>query len=66
MPRILFIFAILCAQTYAYADGIDHAVSITEKECRKLIRIHSMAGADYVPGVDAHGHAGKRGRPEWR
>lgn len=59
MPLILFIFAILFAQTYAYADGIDNAVSITEKECRKLIRIHSMAGADYVPGVDAHGHAVK-------
>lgn len=39
----------------AYADEIEHAVSITEKECRKLIRLHTVQGADYVPGVDAYG-----------
>ncbi|NVK18142.1 MAG: hypothetical protein HWE30_05545 [Methylocystaceae bacterium] len=38
-----------------YADEIEHAVSITEKECRKLIRLNTVHGADYVPNVDAYG-----------
>ncbi|MDV7338849.1 hypothetical protein RYZ26_04560 [Terasakiella sp. A23] len=47
----LFTFLIAPAQ----ADEIENAVSITEKECRKLIRLNSINGAEYVPGVDAYG-----------
>ncbi|WP_028880101.1 hypothetical protein [Terasakiella pusilla] len=40
----------------SYADDIENAVTITEKECRKLIRIHDINGAEYVPDTDSRGN----------
>ncbi|WP_417789059.1 hypothetical protein [Terasakiella pusilla] len=40
----------------SYADDIENAVTITEKECRKLIRIHNINGAEYVPDTDSRGN----------
>jgi hypothetical protein len=39
----------------ALADDPQSKVEISEKECRKLIKIQMMNSADYIPGVDAHG-----------
>lgn len=40
----------------SHADEVENAVTITQKECRKLIRIHDINGADYVPDTDARGN----------
>ena len=51
----LFLLIFLFSAQSVFADGVESAVSITQKECKKLMRIYAMDGADYVPGVDAHG-----------
>lgn len=54
--RIILI-SLLVLSTNAFAEeGVDQAVSITEKECKKLIRLNSFSSADYVPGVDMRGN----------
>jgi len=53
--RILLI-SLLLIPSFAFAQGVESAVSITEKECKKLIRMNSFSGADYVPGVDVRGN----------
>ncbi|WP_135078002.1 hypothetical protein [Terasakiella sp. SH-1] len=51
-----FLMALVMFPAVAMADGVASAVSITEKECKKLIRLNSFSGADYVPGVDMRGN----------
>ncbi len=51
----LFLLMFLVIAHPVAADDIESALSITKKECQKLMRLHAMSGADYVPGVDAHG-----------
>lgn len=50
----------LCLTVFpALADEsaeIDAALSITQKECQKLMKLNDMSGADYVPGVDVRGN----------
>jgi len=52
----LFLIGLLILAPSAFAQDIETAVNITEKECRKLIRINSTNGAQYVPGVDMRGN----------
>lgn len=54
--KYLFLFVPLLFSFSAHGDSLEDAVSITEKECRKLMRMNDMSGADYVPGVDARGN----------
>lgn len=53
MPFAFLFFFMLT--TNAVADGVETAVSITQKECKKILRLHRFSSADYEPGVDAHG-----------
>lgn len=49
-------FVLTFALTHqSLADDPKSSVEISEKECRKLIKIQMMNSADYIPGVDAHG-----------
>ncbi len=51
----IFLFFLLFMPHLAQADDIEKALSITEKECRKLMRTYDTSGAEYVPGVDVQG-----------
>ncbi|GGF52098.1 hypothetical protein GCM10011332_01730 [Terasakiella brassicae] len=52
----LFFFTLLLISGPVMAQDVESALSITQKECMKLIRMNTVNGADYVPGVDAHGN----------
>lgn len=52
----LFFFTLLLISGPVMAQGVESSLSITQKECMKLIRMNTVNGADYVPGVDAHGN----------
>lgn len=52
----LFFFTLLLTSGPAMAQDVESALSITQKECMKLIRMNTVNGADYVAGVDAHGN----------
>jgi len=55
MRILLFLFLTLSTNAFAQ-EGMEQAVSITEKECKKLIRLNSFNSAEYVPGVDMRGN----------
>lgn len=54
MPLFLVLFMAFILSSNAFAQESDVAVS--EKECKKLIRINNFSSADYVGGIDAHGN----------
>ena len=56
MPLLLLILNLITFTNHAQAQDLESALSITKKECEKLIRINTVQGADYVPGVDARGN----------
>ncbi|SCA55009.1 conserved exported hypothetical protein [Candidatus Terasakiella magnetica] len=54
--RLMLLLTFMFVSSPTWADSVESAVSITEKECRKLIRINSFSSADYKAGVDMRGN----------